>query len=102
MEDGVGVHSPEFLQRKVERLKTALDEANLLMDRHVAERDDARAQIGSLKQENEELRRHLSQRESDVANAAAPVPEIEAELRARIAQLESEGARSAHPEGEQH
>src|SRR5947199_9872572 len=55
----VGVNSPEFLQKKIERLKTALDEANALMDRHVTERDEARAQLDSVRRENDELRHQL-------------------------------------------
>src|SRR5215216_2854022 len=94
MEAGVGVNSPEFLQRKIERLKTALDEANALMDRQVTERDQARTQLESLKRENAELKRRL-EAGGDGAGAVAPAapaaePGVEQELRARIAQLESE------------
>src|SRR4051812_19136111 len=98
MEAGVGVNSPEFLQKKIERLKTALDEANVLMDRQVTERDEARAQLDSLKRENEELTRRLEEAQAQPAPAAAPEPaeapeapaidpELERELRERIAQL---------------
>src|SRR5258707_12119827 len=55
----VGVNSPEFLQKKIDRLKTALDEANVLMDRHVTERDEARAVLDSLRRENDDLKRQL-------------------------------------------
>src|SRR5437764_6574220 len=95
----IGVNSPEFLQRKIERLKAALDEANELMDRHVTERDGARAQLDSLRRENAELRRELE--EARAAAAAGPAPEaaepapaldpvLEQELRDRIAALEAE------------
>ena len=53
--EGLGVNSPEFLQKKIERLKTALDEANVLMDRQVTERDEARAQLDVVKRENADL-----------------------------------------------
>jgi EAL domain-containing protein (putative c-di-GMP-specific phosphodiesterase class I) len=94
MEAGVGVNSPEFLQKKIERLKTALDEANALMDRQVTERDQARTQLESLKRENAELKRRLAAG-GDGAGGPAPAappadPQVEQELRARIAQLESE------------
>src|ERR671933_167181 len=100
MEAGVGVNSPEFLQKKIERLKTALDEANLLMDRHVTERDEARAQFEALRRENEELKRQLEQ--APAQGEAAPGaestpepepgvdPELERSLSDRIAQLEGE------------
>jgi len=55
----VGVNSPEFLQKKVERLKRALEEANQLMDRHVAERDEARAQAAKAQQELTDLKRRI-------------------------------------------
>jgi EAL domain-containing protein (putative c-di-GMP-specific phosphodiesterase class I) len=98
---GVGVNSPEFLQKKIERLKTALDEANVLMDRQVTERDDARAQLDGVKRENEELKRELEQLRAQAGSAPAadaeaapePVaidPALEQELRDRIAQLEAE------------
>ena len=99
---GVGVNSPEFLQKKIERLKTALDEANVLMDRQVTERDEARAQLDVVKRENEDLRRELEQLRSQAPAApaegegeAAPEPiaidpALEQELRDRIAQLERE------------
>src|SRR3954453_6395159 len=97
MESGVGVNSPEFLQKKIERLKTALEEANVLMDRQVTERDEARAELANVKRENTELKRQLEQ--GGGAAAAAPAaaegapaadPAVEKELRDRIAQLESE------------
>src|SRR3954447_9865026 len=94
---GVGVNSPEFLQKKIDRLKTALDEANVLMDRHVTERDEARAQIDALRRENADLKRQLEQgggaaAAAAEAPAAAPAidPELERELRERIATLERE------------
>ena len=98
---GVGVNSPEFLQKKIERLKTALDEANVLMDRQVTERDEARAQLDGVKRENEELKRELEQLRAQAGSAPAadaeaapePVaidPALEQELRDRIAQLEAE------------
>src|SRR3954454_15385478 len=100
MEANIGVNSPEFLQKKIERLKTALDEANMLMDRHVTERDEARAQMDALKRENAELKRQLEfgAAAPPAAPAEAPPaapaldPELERELRDRIAQLESERA----------
>lgn len=104
MEAGVGVNSPEFLQKKIERLKTALDEANALMDRQVTERDEARAQLATLKRENTELRRQLEQG-GGAAAAAAPAadPAVEQELRERIEQLEAEiaEAQSDKPAAEQ-
>src|SRR5256885_11501514 len=90
---GVGVNSPEFLQKKIERLKTALDEANALMDRHVTERDEARAQLDAVKRENDELKRELAQSGGQAPAAAeAPGldPALEQELRDRIAALEAE------------
>jgi EAL domain-containing protein (putative c-di-GMP-specific phosphodiesterase class I) len=98
MEAGVGVNSPEFLQKKIERLKTALEEANVLMDRQVTERDEARAQLDGVKRENDELRRQLEEAQAAAARAApveadaAPAadPGVEQELRDRIAQLERE------------
>src|SRR3954447_7002356 len=116
MEDGIGVNSPEFLQKKIERLKTALDEANVLMDRQVTERDDARAQLDGVRQENQELKRQLEELQSAgrgvaaVANApaepavpAAIDPALEQSLRDRIAQLETERAsvQAGNPELEQ-
>ena len=110
MEAGVGVNSPEFLQKKIERLKSALDEANALMDRHVTERDEARAELDALKGERDDLRRQLDELQaqggvappnaeeapSHAAEAApappATDPAVEQELRDRIAQLESERA----------
>jgi EAL domain-containing protein (putative c-di-GMP-specific phosphodiesterase class I) len=107
MEEGVGVNSPEFLQKKIERLKTALEEANVLMDRQVTERDDARAQLEVFKSENQELKRELEDlrahggaaaveggsapAEGDAAAAPAGIdPALEQELRDRISQLEAE------------
>lgn len=96
MEAGIGVNSPEFLQKKIERLKTALEEANVLMDRQVTERDEARAQLETVKRENAELKRQLEQAgAAAAAPAAAPEtpaidPTLEKHLRERIAQLESE------------
>src|SRR4051812_25919358 len=107
MEAGVGVNSPEFLQKKIERLKTALDEANMLMDRHVTERDEARAELAAIKRENDELKRQVAAGGGAAAAAepAAPAvdPAIEKELRDRIAQLESEreSLQSGAPEAEQ-
>jgi len=93
MEAGVGVTSSEFLQTKIGRLKTALDEANVLMDRQVAERDEARAQLSGLKRQNEELKRQIADGQG-TASAASESPGIgpalEAELRERIAELERE------------
>src|SRR5881394_1521725 len=90
---GIGVNSPEFVQKKIERLKTALDEANALMDRHVTERDEARAQLDSARRENDELRRQLEA--GGGGGEAAPAepgldPALEQELRDRIAALEGE------------
>lgn len=106
MEAGVGVNSPEFLQKKIERLKTALDEANALMDRQVTERDEARAELATLKRENAELRKQV-----EAGGAAAPAaeaepavdPAIEQELRDRIEELEAEvaEAQSGAPAEEQ-
>src|SRR4051812_5336405 len=96
---GIGVNSPEFLQKKIERLKTALDEANVLMDRQVTERDDARAQLESVRRENQDLQRQLEElRAQGGGPAQAPPadetlgldPELEQSLRERIAQLETE------------
>src|SRR4051812_23814954 len=96
MEAGVGVNSPEFLQKKIERLKTALEEANVLMDRQVTERDEARAQLDVVRRENAELKEQLEQGGAAAPEAAeaAPAidPELEKELRDRIAQLEGERA----------
>jgi EAL domain-containing protein (putative c-di-GMP-specific phosphodiesterase class I) len=99
MEADVGVNSPEFLQKKIERLKTALEEANVLMDRQVTERDEARAQLDGLRRENEELKRQLEQAhaqggggsgEGEPAPAVAIDPALEEELRERIHRLETE------------
>jgi EAL domain-containing protein (putative c-di-GMP-specific phosphodiesterase class I)/outer membrane murein-binding lipoprotein Lpp len=93
MEAGVGVNSPEFLQKKIDRLKTALDEANSLMDRHVTERDEARAELDAVRRENAELQRRLEAAGGAPAGDAAPAgldPALEQELRDRIGQLESE------------
>src|SRR3954451_11006185 len=93
---GVGVNSPEFLQKKIDRLKTALDEDNVLMDRHVTERDEARAQIDALRRENADLKRQLEEGAGAPApgvEAAPPAPvdpELERELRERITTLERE------------
>lgn len=99
---GIGVNSPEFLQKKIERLKTALDEANELMDRHVTDRDEARAQVDALRRENAELKRQLDEARAagggaapaEAAPAAEPAaaidPTLERHLRERIAELESE------------
>jgi EAL domain-containing protein (putative c-di-GMP-specific phosphodiesterase class I) len=108
MEAGIGVNSPEFLQKKIERLKTALDEANVLMDRQVTERDNARAQLDSVKHENQELKRRIEELEAQVpAPGEEPEPEPEPEpvvdpvlerhLRDRIAKLESELAAAPEP-----
>src|SRR5436190_15918482 len=113
MEDGIGVNSPEFLQKKIERLKTALDEANVLMDRQVTERDNARAQLDGVRQENQDLKRQLEELQSQgtrvaavtdaPAEPAAVDPGIEQSLRDRIAQLETEraGVQAGNPELEQ-
>src|SRR3954454_10345127 len=113
MEDGIGVNSPEFLQKKIERLKTALDEANVLMDRQVTERDNARAQLDGVRQENQDLKRQLEELQSQGAGVAAVTdapaepaavdPGIEQSLRDRIAQLETERAsvQAGNPELEQ-
>src|SRR3954452_10541909 len=92
MESGVGVNSPEFLQKKIERLKTALEEANMLMDRQVTERDDARAQLDTVKRENAELKSQLEQAPPPAAEPASD-PAIDQELRDCITELESERAR---------
>src|SRR3954470_17180949 len=110
---GFGVNSAEFLQKKIERLRTALDEANVLMDRHVTERDEARAQLDAITRENEELKRQFG--EGGGAPAATPgeqpapidaAPSIdhalEQELREQIAQLEAEREQqSVRPDGDQ-
>src|SRR4051794_14144597 len=109
MESGVGVNSPEFLQKKIERLKTALEEANVLMDRQVTERDEARAQLDSLRRENAELKKQLEAGGGGAAQApAAPAasatdPAVEQELRDRIAELEREreSVTAEHPDGDQ-
>src|SRR3954470_13456840 len=116
MEDGIGVNSPEFSQKKTERLKTALDEANVLMDRQVTERDNARAQLDGVRQENQDLKRQLEELQSqgtgvaavtdapaEPATPAAVDPGIEQSLRDRIAQLETERAsvQAGNPELEQ-
>lgn len=108
MESGVGVNSPEFLQKKIERLKTALDEANALMDRQVTERDEARAELAQLRRENADLRRQV---EAGGGAAAAPAaaaepavdPAIEQELHDRIEELEAQvaDAQSGKPAEEQ-
>src|SRR3954454_19745127 len=112
MEAGVGVNSPEFLQKKIDRLKTALDEANVLMDRQVTERDEARGQLDSVRRENEELKRELEELRAQGGGdaTAAPAveqssidPELEESLRNRIHNLETEREtlQSGRPEGEQ-
>ena len=114
MEAGIGVNSPEFLQKKIDRLKTALEEANVLMDRHVTERDEARAQMDALRRENADLKRQVEQLQAGGATAppaaadepaAAPAidPALEEELRERIAQLEAEreSLQSERPDEEQ-
>jgi EAL domain-containing protein (putative c-di-GMP-specific phosphodiesterase class I)/outer membrane murein-binding lipoprotein Lpp len=91
MEAGFGVNSPEFLQKKIERLKTALDEANALMDRQVTERDEARAQLDAAKRENDDLKRRLAAAGGGGDDLpAAGSSEVEEELRARISELEAE------------
>src|SRR5258705_6159609 len=107
MEAEIGVNSPDFLQKKIERLKTALDEANVLMDRQVTERDEARVQLEALRREhdelrrdhdearreNDELRRQVEQGGGGAAPAEEPVaidPVLERHLRGRIADLEAE------------
>jgi EAL domain-containing protein (putative c-di-GMP-specific phosphodiesterase class I) len=85
---GLGVNSPDFLNKKIERLKTALDEANQLMDRHVTERDEARAQTDALRRENEELKKKVPAG-GKAAEAPAIDPKLEKELRAKIAELEA-------------
>ncbi|MEA2497512.1 MAG: hypothetical protein QOJ29_5423, partial [Thermoleophilaceae bacterium] len=109
MEAGIGVNSPEFLQKKIDRLKTALDEANVLMDRQVTERDEARAQLEAARRENAELKRQLEAGGATPAAApaepAAPAvdPAVEQGLRDRIAELERERDALAvdKPDGEQ-
>src|SRR3954447_9005172 len=93
---GLGVNSPEFLNKKIERLKSALDEANVLMDRQVAERDEARAQLDALKRENEELKREIAEGGNVASSESQPSavdPALEAELRERITELERERER---------
>src|SRR3954470_11085121 len=97
MKAGVGVNSAEYLQKKIERLKIALDEANVLMDRQVTERDEARAQLDVAKRENQELTQQLEARQAQVGadggaaeEAGGLDPELEQSLRDRIAQLEGE------------
>src|SRR5262249_40610635 len=101
MEAEFGVNSPEFLQKKIDRLKTALDEANVLMDRHVTERDEARAQIDALRRENEGLKEQLASG-APASGSAEPPPAdrgLENELRARIAVLEGELRAASIPTG---
>jgi EAL domain-containing protein (putative c-di-GMP-specific phosphodiesterase class I)/predicted nucleic acid-binding Zn-ribbon protein len=106
MEAGVGVTSPEFLQKKIGRLKTALDEANVLMDRQVAERDEARAQLDGLKRQNEELKRQIADGQGTASAASESLgidPALEADFRERIAELERERERlQARPSHEGH
>jgi EAL domain-containing protein (putative c-di-GMP-specific phosphodiesterase class I)/uncharacterized coiled-coil DUF342 family protein len=110
MESGIGVNSPEFLQKKIDRLKTALEEANVLMDRQVTERDEARAQLEGLKHENRELKRELEELRAQLAAAPGEGevsggldPELEQSLRDRIARLESEreALQAGSPDGDQ-
>src|SRR6476620_8720477 len=91
-EAGVGFNSPEFLQKKIERLKTALDEANLLMDRQVTERDEARAQLAELQRENSELKRQLDAGGGAGAAPDEPAldPKLEQHLREKIETLQAE------------
>jgi EAL domain-containing protein (putative c-di-GMP-specific phosphodiesterase class I) len=113
MEAGVGVNSPEFLQKKIERLKTALEEANVLMDRQVTERDEARAQLDIARRENAELTRRLEEVQAQAAPAPAPAPapeaepetrgldpELEQSLRDRITHLEGERESLQAPSGD--
>jgi EAL domain-containing protein (putative c-di-GMP-specific phosphodiesterase class I)/outer membrane murein-binding lipoprotein Lpp len=102
MEAGFGVNSPEFLQKKIERLKTALDEANVLMDRQVTERDQARAELEAAKRENDDLRRRLQQNGGQ-GDGGGMDPVLENHLRGRIAELEAdrESLQSAGP-GDDH
>ncbi|MEA2424779.1 MAG: hypothetical protein QOH13_1189 [Thermoleophilaceae bacterium] len=108
MEAGFGVNSPEFLNKKIERLKTALDEANVLMDRQVTERDEARAQLEQVRRENAELKRQLADGPGAAEPEPGPVPAVaidpalEDELRRRIAQLEAEqeSLQSDEPSGD--
>jgi EAL domain-containing protein (putative c-di-GMP-specific phosphodiesterase class I) len=96
MEAGnVGVNSPEFLNKKVDRLKRALEEANQLMDRHVAERDEARAQAVKAQQELAALKRRVGEGGDAPAPAAggdaAPASSAEAdELRSQLEGLHAE------------
>ncbi len=100
MDADFGINTPEFLQKKVERLKTALDEANSLMDRQVKERDAARAQTEALRQENAKLKRELAEAAGrapakvEESVVAAVDPELERWLRERIATLESQLAKA--------
>lgn len=90
----VGVNSPEFLQKKVERLKRALEEANQLMDRHVAERDEARAQAAKAQQELADLKRRIEGGEvtvGDPATGSGPQSTEEAnELRDQLEAMQAE------------
>lgn len=89
----VGVNSPEFLQKKVERLKRALEEANQLMDRHVAERDEARAQAAKAQQELADLKRRIEGGEVAVGEGPAagqPSTEEADELRSQLEAMQAE------------
>ena len=90
----IGVNSPEFLQRKIDRLKTALDEANELMDRHVTERDEARAQMDSLKRENSELRRELEA--ARAAAGGAPTADVQAQAQSVVEDVLADAATVGH------
>ena len=106
----VGVNSPEFLQKKVERLKRALEEANQLMDRHVAERDEARKAAAAAQKELADLKRQIETGEVAMAEPSESSPggevqsseeanELRGQLEAMQAELERtrrelDGARS--------
>src|SRR5215212_7276756 len=101
MDSAFGLNSPDFLQKKIERLKTALGEANVLMDRQVTERDEARAQLDALKRENEELKRQIVAGGSVATSESQPPvvdPALEAELRERIAELERDSLQARSPD----
>jgi EAL domain-containing protein (putative c-di-GMP-specific phosphodiesterase class I) len=82
------------------------------MDRHVSERDEARAQLDALRHENEELKQRLAHGGGSAAPdyqappadpAPAVDPAVEQQLRDRIALLEAEREQilSGRPEAEQ-
>jgi EAL domain-containing protein (putative c-di-GMP-specific phosphodiesterase class I) len=101
MDSAFGLNSPDFLQKKIERLKTALGEANVLMDRQVTERDEARAQLDALKRENEELKRQIADGGRVATSESQPPvidPVLEAELRERIAELERDSLQARAPD----